>query len=69
YHPSHRDGHGVIDGTAGSRGERMRRNTHKTGFPCCLVCITGFVPSHRRVRGARSEAAGMLPSGYRQPDA
>ena len=35
----------------------------------CLVCITGFVPSHRRVRGARSEAAGMLPGGYREPDA
>ena len=28
------------------------------------VCITSFVPSHRRVRGAHSEGPAMVPSGY-----
>ncbi|MFH0350909.1 MAG: hypothetical protein ACHBMF_03110 [Chromatiales bacterium] len=31
--------------------------------PYFLVCITGFVPSHRRVRDEHSEGPAMLPSG------
>ncbi len=29
---SDRDGDGVIDGTTGTKGERMRRNAHNAGF-------------------------------------